>query len=102
MRPRRDLPWVSPFSSLPEVAITANNAAGQLPAAPLPGGHLDGSVGQLSLIQRVSPASSTSLAARAKIMAAASASGTTKSTPLTPKKVYSASSDVRLLPSMNG
>src|ERR1700694_287697 len=60
------------------------------------------SAGQLSLIHRVRLSSLTSPAARERMMAAASASGTTKSTPLTPRKVYSASSEVRLLPSTNG
>src|SRR5689334_16927247 len=60
------------------------------------------SEGQLSRIQRVRLSSLTSPAARARMMAAASASGTIKSMPLTPRKVYSASSEVRLLPSTNG
>ena len=43
--------------------------------------------GQLSLIQRPRLSSLTSPAARAKTIAAASASGTTKLTPLMPRKV---------------
>src|SRR5829696_4526445 len=67
--------------------------------APGLSGH---SEGQLSRIQRVRLSSLTSPAARERMMAAASASGTTKSIPLTPRNVYSASSEVRLLPSTNG
>src|SRR5680860_344724 len=55
--------------------------------------------GQLSRIHRANPSSSTSPAASASMITTASASGTTNSIPLRPRKVTIARNAIRLLPS---
>src|SRR6185312_913641 len=70
---------------LPQTKVQGNGAQ---PNVPRLSAH---SEGQLSLIQRVRPSSFTSPAASERIIAAASASGTSNSIPFTPRKVYSAS-----------
>ena len=65
-------------------------------------GHAGMSFGQLSRIQRVSPSSSTSPAASARIAAAASACDGAKATPLRRRNVIIARKATRLLPSMKG
>src|SRR5665213_3316385 len=64
--------------------------------------YLGASGGQLSRIQRVSPSSFTSPAARERIMAVALSGDTRKSMSLRPRNTISAPKAARLLPSTNG